>query len=122
MCAPSLVYSLETAVLLQYEMQNSASASYTADMFMNMLRFGFHGMSSVVYCASLWDAFFSDTIDPTLQSLQTGFDYAQYAMIAMMLGQAIVSALVSEDVILTGLYSGQIMGNLVKVLTELIGI
>ena len=58
-CTPQLVYSLESSVLVYYQVPFAVGDPfYASDMIVNALRLTYHLFGSVVSCADLWLSMF----------------------------------------------------------------
>ena len=66
-CAPQLVYTLEAAVLVNYEYpfiwKNGFTGFYLYDFLLNLYRVSYHGYGSYAYCSQIFFTLFGPVFE-----------------------------------------------------------
>ena len=112
-CTTQLVYSLQSAILTQYEWPHVKGDNYyMADFILNIMGLLYHATGSFLFCSALWPQFLGPlfTSTPIDFSIPTQiFTYSTYGLPA---ASSLKAYLVEEagDSILFGLYLGQVLG------------
>ena len=121
-CVPSLVFSVQNAILVSYEAPKvSGDSVYLTDLLINLGLLAFHLFGSFAHCQDmflkLFGAVYSDQ-KSLASTLQTMHRYINYFLVLPQAGQAAL-AYFAGDPILVGLYSGQVFGTGYMHLSEL---